>query len=155
MTDRAAVGMARLNLGYSRVVAPVSGRIGLRAIDLGNYIGAGSSTGLAVITEVTPIDVSFTIPQDSVPLVDAQARAGRLPVTAFDRTKSVVLDQGVFSTLDNQVDPTTGTVRAKARFPNARGTLFPSQFVNVRVDLQTLKGVVVVPVTAVRTGPDG
>ncbi|MFL5298096.1 MAG: efflux RND transporter periplasmic adaptor subunit [Phenylobacterium sp.] len=155
MTDRAAVGMARLNLGYSRVVAPVSGRIGLRAIDLGNYIGAGNSTGIAVITQVTPIDVQFTIPQDSVPVVDAQARSGRLPVTAYDRTKSIVLDQGVFSTLDNQVDPTTGTVKAKARFPNARGTLFPSQFVNVRVDLQTLKGVVVVPVTAVRTGPDG
>src|SRR5213078_4156529 len=114
-----------------------------RSIDLGNFISAGGSTGLAVITEVTPIDVAFTIPQDSVPTVDAQARAARLPVTAFDRTKTVTLDQGVFSTLDNQVDPTTGTVKAKARFPNARGTLFPSQFVNVRVDLQTLKGVTV------------
>jgi multidrug efflux system membrane fusion protein len=155
MTDKAAVGMARLNLGYSRVVAPVQGRIGLRAIDLGNYINAGSATGIATITEVTPIDVQFTVPQDSVPQVAAQANQARLAVTAFDRTKSVVLDQGVFSTLDNQVDPTTGTVKAKARFPNAKGALFPSQFVNVRVDLQTLKNVVVVPVTAVRTGPDG
>jgi len=155
MTDQAAVGMARLNLGYSRVVAPVSGRIGLRQIDLGNYIGAGGATGIAVITEVTPIDVSFTIPQDSVPQVDAQARAGKLAATAYDRTKTVVLDQGVFSTLDNQVDPTTGTVKAKARFQNAKGQLFPSQFVNIKVDLQTLKNVVVVPVTAVRTGPDG
>jgi len=155
MTDNAAVGMARLNLGYSRVVAPVSGRIGLRQIDLGNYIGAGGGTGIAVITEVTPIDVAFTIPQDSAPQVDAQARAGKLPVTVYDRTKTVVLDQGVFSTLDNQVDPTTGTVKAKARFQNARGQLFPSQFVNVKVDLQTLRNVVVVPVTAVRTGPDG
>jgi len=155
MTDRAAVGTAKLNLGYSRVVAPVGGRIGLRAIDLGNYIGAGSATGLATITEVTPIDVEFTIPQDAVPQLQAQADHGRLPVTAYDRTKTVVLDQGFFSTLDNQVDPTTGTVKAKARFPNARGTLFPSQFVNVRVALQTLHDVVTVPVTAVRTGPDG
>jgi len=155
MTDKAAVGTAKLNLGYSRVVAPVGGRIGLRAIDLGNYIGAGSSTGLATITEVTPIDVEFTIPQDAVPQLQAQADHGRLPVTAYDRTKTVVLDQGFFSTLDNQVDPTTGTVKAKARFPNAKGTLFPSQFVNVRIALQTLHDVVTVPVTAVRTGPDG
>lgn len=155
MTDQAAVGSAKLNLGYSRVVAPVSGRIGLRAVDLGNFISAGSATGLAVITQVTPIDVEFTIPQDSVPQLQAQADRGRLPVTAYDRTKTVVLDQGIFSTLDNQVDPTTGTVKAKARFPNTQGALFPSQFVNVRVALQTLHNVVVVPVTAVRTGPDG
>ena len=155
MTDKAAVGVAKLNLGFSKVVSPVAGRIGLRAIDLGNFIQAGSTTGLAVVTEVTPIDVEFTIPQDSVPNLQQQAARGRLPVTAYDRTKTVVLDQGVFSTLDNQVDPTTGTVKAKARFPNAHGTLFPSQFVNVRIALQTLHNVVVVPVTSVRTGPQG
>ena len=155
MTDKAAVGMAKLNLGYSKVISPVGGRIGLRAVDLGNFIQAGSTTGLAVVTEVTPIDVQFTIPQDSVPAVQTQASRGRLPTKAYDRTKTVVLDQGVFSTLDNQVDPTTGTVKAKARFPNAKGALFPSQFVNVRIDLQTLHNVVVVPVTAVRTGPQG
>ena len=155
MTDKAAVGTARLNLGWSRVVAPVAGRIGLRAVDLGNFIQAGSTTGLATITEVTPIDVEFTIPQDSVPSLQTQADHGRLQTTAYDRTKTVVLDQGFFSTLDNQVDPTTGTVKAKARFANAQGTLFPSQFVNVRIALQTLHNVVVVPVTAVRTGPDG
>lgn len=154
-TDKAAVGMAKLNLGYSRVVAPVSGRIGLRAVDLGNYIQTGSTTGLATITEVTPIDVQFTIPQDSVPNLQAQAAGARLQTTAYDRTKTVVLDQGLFSTLDNQADPTTGTVKAKARFPNTQGKLFPSQFVNVRIALQTLHNVVVVPVTAVRTGPDG
>jgi multidrug efflux system membrane fusion protein len=154
-TDKAAVGMAQLNLGWSRVVAPVAGRIGLRAVDLGNYIQAGSPTGLATITEVTPIDVQFTIPQDSVPSLQAQAQRGPLATTAYDRTKTVVLDQGLFSTLDNQADPTTGTVKAKARFPNAQGTLFPSQFVNVRIALQTLHNQVAVPVTAVRTGPDG
>jgi len=155
MTDRAAVGTAKLNLGYSKVVAPVPGRIGLRAVDLGNFIQAGSSTGLAVITEITPIDVEFTIPQDSVPQLQAEAQRARLPVTAYDRTKTVVLDQGFFSTLDNQVDPTTGTVKAKARFANAQGTMFPSQFVNVRIALASLNNAVVVPVTAVRTGPDG
>jgi multidrug efflux system membrane fusion protein len=155
MTDKAAVGTARLNLGYSKVISPVAGRIGLRAVDLGNFIQAGSATGLAVVTEVMPIDVQFTIPQDSVPNLQQQAAQSRLAVTAYDRTRTVVLDQGVFSTLDNQVDPTTGTVKAKARFPNAKATLFPSQFVNVRIALQTLHNVVVVPVTAVRTGPQG
>ena len=155
MTDKAAVGAARLNLGYSKVVSPVAGRVGLRAIDLGNYIQAGSSTGIAVVTEVTPIDVQFTIPQDTVPQLQSISAKSKLAVAAYDRTKTVVLDTGVFSTLDNQVDPTTGTVKAKARFPNAKGALFPSQFVNVRIDLQTLHNTVVVPVTAVRTGPDG
>jgi multidrug efflux system membrane fusion protein len=154
-TDQAAVGTAKLNLGYSRVVSPIAGRIGLRAVDLGNFIQAGSATGLAVVTEITPIDVQFTIPQDSVPNVQQQSAHGKLPVTAYDRTKTAILDQGTFSTLDNQVDPTTGTVKAKARFPNANGTLFPSQFVNVRIALQSLRHVIVVPVTAVRTGPQG
>ena len=154
-TDKAAVGTARLNLGFSRVIAPVAGRVGLRVVDVGNYIAAGAANGIVVLTQVTPIDVEFTVPQDDVPRIQTQAAQGRLPVTAYDRTKTVVLDQGQFSTLDNQVDTTTGTIRAKARFANARGTLFPSQFVNVRVNLQTLKGAVVVPVTAVRTGPQG
>ncbi|MDB5448873.1 MAG: efflux transporter periplasmic adaptor subunit, partial [Phenylobacterium sp.] len=154
-TDRAAVGTARLNLGFSRVVAPVNGRVGLRVIDVGNYIGAGSATGIVVITQINPIDVEFTIPQDEVPRLQAQSSQATLPVIALDRTKTINLDQGVFSTLDNQVDTTTGTVRAKARFPNAVGRLFPNQFVNVRVSLQTLRGVVVVPVTAVRTGANG
>jgi multidrug efflux system membrane fusion protein len=155
VTDKAAVGSAKLNLGYTKVISPVGGRIGLRAVDLGNFIQAGSTTGLAVVTEVTPIDVEFTVAQDSVPNLEAQAAHAKLPVTAYDRTKTVVLDQGLFSTLDNVVDPTTGTVKAKARFPNANGTLFPSQFVNVRIALQTLHNVVVVPVTAVRSGPQG
>jgi multidrug efflux system membrane fusion protein len=155
MTDKAAVGSAKLNLGYSKVISPVAGRIGLRAVDLGNFIQAGSTTGLAVVTEVTPIDVEFTVAQDAVPNLIAQAAHSKLPVTAYDRTKTVVLDQGEFSTLDNQIDPTTGTVKAKARFPNTNGILFPSQFVNVRIALQTLHNVVVVPVTAVRSGPQG
>jgi multidrug efflux system membrane fusion protein len=154
-TDRGAVAQARLNLGFSRVTAPVSGRVGLRVVDVGNYVNAGSSTGLVVITQVTPIDVEFTVPQDDVPRIAEQATHGRLPVIAFDRTRTVQLDRGVFSTLDNQIDTTTGTVRAKARFANAAGRLFPNQFVNIRMQLESLKGAVTVPVTAVRTGPDG
>lgn len=155
MTDKAAVGTARIDLGHSRVSAPVSGRAGLRVVDVGNYVATGAATGLVVITQVNPIDVEFTVPQDAVPNIQTQAARGALTVTAFDRTKTVALDQGVFSTLDNQVDTATGTVRAKARFPNGQGTLFPNQFVNVRLALQTLHDVVVVPVTAVRTGANG
>ena len=155
VTDRAAVGTARINLGHSRVSAPISGRVGLRVVDVGNYVTTGMAGGLVVITQVNPIDVEFTVPQDAAPNIEAQAARGVLAVTAFDRTKTTVLDQGTFTTLDNQVDTTTGTIRAKARFANTRGALFPNQFVNVRIALQTLTGVVAVPVTAVRTGADG
>ncbi|MDB5424794.1 MAG: efflux transporter periplasmic adaptor subunit, partial [Phenylobacterium sp.] len=154
-TDKAAVGTARLNLGFSQVIAPVAGRVGLRVVDVGNYIAAGAANGIVVLTAIAPIDVEFTVPQDDVPRLQTQSSQGVLPVTAFDRTKTIVLDQGQFSTLDNQIDTTTGTIRAKARFANAGGKLFPSQFVNVRVSLQTLRGAIVVPVTAVRTGPGG
>ena len=154
-TDKAQVGTARLNLGFSRVIAPVAGRVGLRVVDVGNYITTGAAGGLVVLTAVAPIDVEFTVPQDDVPRLQTQSSQGVLPVTAYDRTKTVVLGQGQFSTLDNQIDTTTGTIRAKARFANTAGQLFPNQFVNVRVSLQTLRGVVVVPVTAVRTGADG
>jgi multidrug efflux system membrane fusion protein len=154
-TDRAAVGTAQLNLGYSRVTAPVAGRVGLRVVDVGNYIGAGAANGIVVLTAISPIDVEFTLPQDDVPRVQAQAAQGTLAVTALDRTKAIVLGQGTFSTLDNQVDTTTGTIRGKARFANADGKLFPNQFVNVRIGLQTLKDAIVVPITAVRTGPSG
>jgi multidrug efflux system membrane fusion protein len=155
LTDKASVGTARLNLGFSRVVAPVSGRVGLRVVDVGNIVTANSATGIAVVTQITPIDIEFTVPQDEVPRLQLQAGQGSLPVIAFDRTKTVELDRGVFSTLDNLVDTTTGTVKAKARFGNAGGKLFPNQFVNVRLSLQTLRNAVVVPVTAVRTGSDG
>lgn len=155
MADRAAVGTARLNLGYARIVAPVSGRVGLRVVDVGNYIGAGDANGVAVITTVSPIDVEFTVPQDDVPRIAARQGRAALPVTALDRTRTQTLDRGTFSTLDNLVDTGTGTVKAKARFPNAGNTLFPSQFVNVRMQLDTLKGAVVVPATAVRQSSDG
>jgi multidrug efflux system membrane fusion protein len=154
--DRANEATARLNLGYSRIVAPVAGRVGLRVVDTGNYISAGDTNGVAVITQMSPIDVSFALPQDRVPELQARMAEGvKLPATALDRTRVTQLDAGVFSTLDNQIDTTTGTVRAKARFPNGTGTLFPSQFVNLKLQLRIIQGAVVVPVTAIRTGSQG
>jgi multidrug efflux system membrane fusion protein len=153
--NRGSVDAARLNLTFSRITAPVTGRIGLRVVDVGNYIGAGDSAGLAVITTTTPIDVEFTVPQDRIPAIQQRVYSGAtLPVLALDRTRTTTLDSGTFSTLDNVVGTTTGTVRGKARFANVSGALFPSQFVNVRITLDTLKGAVVVPATAVRQGTD-
>ncbi|KQP43075.1 efflux RND transporter periplasmic adaptor subunit [Pseudorhodoferax sp. Leaf274] len=154
-SDKAAEGAAAVNLEFTRITAPLSGRIGLRTVDPGNMVAAGSATGIAVITQMNPIDVQFAVPQDRIPEVQEQVRGARpLAVAAMDRTRSAVLDQGSFSTLDNVVDTTTGTVKAKARFANGDGKLFPNQFVNVRMTLRTLDALVV-PVTAVRTGPQG
>jgi multidrug efflux system membrane fusion protein len=154
--DKAGEDSARLNLTWSRIVAPLAGRVGLRSVDPGNYIGAGGSTGLALITQINPIDVVFSIPQDRVPEVQARVAAGvQLPVTAFDRTRTRKLDRGSFLTLDNQVDVQTGTVKAKARFDNKEGALFPNQFVNVQLLLRTIEGAVTVPVIALRHGPNG
>ena len=155
MTDRAQESTARLNLDHTRITAPVSGRIGLRTVDAGNYVTSGDAAGLATITQVAPIDVQFSTPQDRVSdILAAQADAAALPATALDRTRKAELDKGRFSTLDNQVDTATGTVKAKARFDNAAGALFPNQFVNVQLLLRNVPAVVV-PVTAVRTGANG
>lgn len=155
-SDRAAEGTARLNLAYSRIVAPIAGRVGLRVVDIGNLVGSGEANGIAVITQLTPIDVEFSLPQDRVPALQARVAAGAvMPVTALDRTRSTVLGEGRFSTLDNQVDTQTGTVRAKARFANDKEALFPNQFVNVRLLLQTVQGAVVVPVAALRNSSKG
>jgi multidrug efflux system membrane fusion protein len=154
--NRANEGAARLNLGYTRVVAPVSGRVGLRAVDVGNVVSPSDANGIALITQVTPIDVVFAIPQDQVGELQQTANSGApMKVTALDRTRATVLDTGVFASLDNLVDTTTGTVKAKARFANSKLTLFPSQFVNVRVEVRTIENAVVVPVTALRLGASG
>nr|WP_308217200.1 efflux RND transporter periplasmic adaptor subunit [Variovorax sp. RO1] len=154
--DRANENTAKLNLTWSRITAPVSGRIGLRPVDAGNYISTGSTGGVATITQIAPIDVEFAIPQDRVPEVQERLGQGAtLATTAFDRTRTRRLAEGSFSTLDNMVDTQTGTVKAKARFTNADGALFPNQFVNLRLLLRTVSSAVVVPVTALRYGPNG
>ena len=156
VADRAAEGTARINLGYSRIVAPISGKLGLRVVDVGNVVTANDVNGIVVITQISPIDVQFTVPQDQVPEVQRRVNAGAvLPVAALDRTRTNTLDTGRFSTLDNQIDIQTGTVRAKARFANAKLALFPNQFVNVRLLLRTIQGGVVIPVTALRHGSQG
>jgi len=134
----------------------VSGRVGLWSIDAGNFVAAGDTTGVATITQVSPIDVVFALPQERVPdLLERRAAGASLPVTAWDSGRTRQLAAGSFLTLDNQIDTTTGTIKAKARFANAAGVLFPNQFVNVRVLLRTIDNALVVPVTALRHGPNG
>lgn len=155
-TDRAAENQARLNLSYTQVKAPIAGRVGLRTVDIGNLVGSGDANGIAVITQFSPIDVEFAVPQDQVPELQRRiAQNATLPATALDRTRSNELAQGRFAALDNQVDVQTGTVRAKARFENADSKLFPSQFVNLRLRVRTIEDAVVVPVNALRHGADG
>ncbi|HEX7891860.1 MAG TPA: efflux RND transporter periplasmic adaptor subunit [Ramlibacter sp.] len=154
VASKAAEGAARLNLSYTRIVAPIEGRVGLRNVDVGNQVGTGDTNGVAIITKLTPIDVEFAIPQDHAAWLQHNAGAF-MEVKALDRTRTTLLDTGAFSSLDNQIDTQTGTVRAKARFNNARQQLFPSQFVNVQLQLRTIENAVVVPVTAVRQSGSG
>jgi multidrug efflux system membrane fusion protein len=154
--DQAAIDTQKLNLAYCRIVSPVDGRVGLRLIDPGNYVQSNSSTGLVVVTQLQPISIIFTLPEDSVPAVMQRMHAGAtLPVTAFDRSNTTQLATGTLQTVDNQVDTTTGTVKLRASFANADESLFPSQFVNVRLLVDTLRNAVVVPNAAIQTGAPG
>ncbi|GLH71002.1 multidrug transporter [Geothrix rubra] len=154
--DQAQVESAKLNLTYSRITAPISGRVGLRLVDTGNMVHASDANGLAVIAPVKPINVVFTIPADSIQRVLARSRKdARLPVEAFDRDLKQRLARGELLAIDNQVDPATGTIRLKARFSNEDGALFPNQFVNARLLVDTLKGAVLVPTAALQQSPQG
>jgi multidrug efflux system membrane fusion protein len=155
-TDKAAEGIAQINLGYTQVRAPIAGRVGLRTVDIGNLVNSGDANGIAVITQMSPIDVEFAVPQDQLPALQQRINEGAtLAATALDRTRTQNLATGRFMALDNQVDTQTGTVRAKARFSNEGGKLFPSQFVNIRLQVNTIKNAVTVPVTALRHGANG
>ena len=154
--DQGLIDNARLQLTYSRVTAPISGRLGLRVVDPGNVVRAGDANGLVVITQLQPITVVFTIPQDNLPGVLKRLRSGeRLPVEAYDREQKVKLATGALLTVDNQIDPATGTVKLKAQFPNEDGGLFPNQFVNVRMLLDTRRDATLVPSAAVVRGGQG
>ena len=156
MTDRAAEGTARLNLGYTKVVSPISGRAGLKVVDIGNLVSTSDAGGVVVVTQLSPIDVQFSVPQDKVQTIQERLNAGSaLAALALDRTRTHTLDKGSLSALDNQVDVQTGTVRAKARYANDKMALFPSQFVNVRLELGNITGAVLVPVTALRHSNNG
>ena len=154
--DRAAIGTAKLNLNYTSIKSPVTGRAGIRQVDIGNYLTPSDTNGIVVVTVLDPIDVSFSLPQGQIADIGSNATAGAgLPVQALDQDDNHLLATGRFLTLDNQVDTTTGTVKAKARFDNASNVLFPSQFVNVSLLVRTLHNAVTVPVSAVRHGAPG
>ncbi|QKY04502.1 efflux RND transporter periplasmic adaptor subunit [Janthinobacterium lividum] len=156
MTDRAAEGTARLNLGYTKVVSPISGRAGLKVVDIGNLVSTSDTGGVVVVTQLSPIDVEFSVPQDKVQTIQERLNGGApLAALALDRTRTHTLDKGSLTALDNQVDVQTGTVRAKARYTNDKMALFPSQFVNVRLELGNITGAVLVPVTALRHSNNG
>jgi multidrug efflux system membrane fusion protein len=154
MIDNAAVGAAQLNLSYTRITAPISGRVGLRTVDVGNTISSSDTNGVAIITQVMPMDVVFAVPQDRISDVLGAAKKN-MQVMAMNRTRTGVLGTGTFASLDNQVDITTGTVKAKARFANADSALFANQFVNIQLNIRSIDNAVVVPVTAVRLGGSG
>ena len=153
-SDRATVANARLQLDYCHITAPISGRIGLRLVDQGNIVRANDPNGLAVITQLQPIALVFTIPQDDISRVQKASSNGKeLGVTAFDRNFKTQLAVGKLAAIDNQVDATTGTVRLKAVFDNEDGLLFPNQFVNARLLVDVKKDAIVVPTAAVQRGP--
>jgi membrane fusion protein, multidrug efflux system len=152
--DQGQIDSAKLQITYSRITAPLSGRVGLRLVDPGNIVHANDANGLIVITEIDPISVIFAIPEDSLPQVQQAMRGGRqLPVEAYDRDLKHKLATGSLMTIDNQIDPTTGTVKFKATFPNKEGALFPNQFVNARLLVNTVHDVILVPNAAIQHSP--
>jgi multidrug efflux system membrane fusion protein len=154
--DQAAIDTAKLQLIYCRITAPISGRLGLRQVDPGNIVRSGDANGLVVITQLQPIGVVFTIPEDSLPPVMRKLRAGeKLAVDAYDRADKVKLASGMLLTVDNQIDPATGTVKLKAQFANEEMSLFPNQFANVRMLLDVKRGATLVPGAAIQRGTPG
>src|SRR5882724_13697933 len=153
--DQAAIDNAQATLGYTKIIAPLSGRAGLRQVDQGNIIHAADATGLVIITQLQPIAVQFSLPQQQIVRVNAASGKGELAVDVFGNDGVTVVDTGTLKGIDNQVDPTTGTLKLKAEFPNEHFQLWPGQFVNVRLKVETLAKAVVVPTSAVQRGPAG
>jgi multidrug efflux system membrane fusion protein len=155
-SDRGAVDSAKLQITYSRITAPISGRVGLRAVDPGNIVHASDTNGLVTITQVQPVTVIYPVPEDNVPRIVKRMQTGQdIVVDAFDRSGRVKLATGRLLTIDNQIDTTTGTVKLKAEFPNQDSALFPNQFVNVRMGVETLQDVTLVPTAAIQRGAPG
>ena len=155
-TNQAAVNDAKLNLEFTRIRAPIAGRVGLRQLDVGNLVAANDTTALAIITQTQPISVAFTLPENSLEVVLARYRSGaKLPAEAWDRGDTKLQATGVLQSLDNQIDVTTGTLKFKARYDNRDQSLFPNQFVNVRLLADTLKDVVLAPSAAIQFGTNG
>jgi multidrug efflux system membrane fusion protein len=154
--DKAQIKAQQLNLDYCHIIAPSDGRVGLRLVDPGNYVQVGSSTGLVVLTRLKPTTVEYAVPEDALPQITARVHSGaKLPVTAFDRANVTQLATGEFASIDTQVNTATGTVMLRANFDNEDESLYPSQFVNIEMLLNTLKDTVTVPVSAVQRGAPG
>ena len=154
--DQANVETAAINLGYTRIVSPVAGRVGLRQVDIGNIVQPGATTGIVVVTQLQPISVLFSVPEDSIDAIMRRIHSGAtLNVDAYDRGQVKKLGSGTLSTVDNQIDTTTGSVKLRAMFANADSGLFPNQFVNVRLLVDTLHNQTAVPGAAVQRGASG
>jgi multidrug efflux system membrane fusion protein len=154
--DQATIDNAKLQLVYAHITAPISGRVGLRLVDMGNIVHASDTTGLLVITQLQPISVIFTLPQDQLQQVLVKLRGGgQLPVEAYDRDDINKIADGKLATIDNQIDPTTGTYKLKSIFSNENNVLFPNQFVNVHMLVDTKHNLVIVPAAAIQRGPQG
>lgn len=155
-TDQAQIDTAKLNLIYCHITAPITGRIGLRQVDQGNYVQVGDANGLVTITQLQPITVIFTLPEDDLPAVMKRLSTGAiLTVTAFDRTQSMKLAEGKLVSVDNQIDTTTGTIKLRAQFDNTDNILFPNQFVNIELLVDTLHDATLVPSAAIQRGAPG
>lgn len=155
-TDQAAIDTAKLDLIYAHITAPVSGRIGLRQVDPGNYVQTGDTNGVVIITQMQPMSVIFTLAEDNLPAVLKRVGTGaQLSVTAYDRSGTTALEGGHLDTLDNQIDTTTGTLKLRALFDNKEGLLFPNQFVNTKLLVDTIHNAVIVPSSSVQTGSVG
>jgi membrane fusion protein, multidrug efflux system len=154
--DQANVETARINLGYTNIVSPVAGRVGVRQVDIGNIVTAGQASGIVVVTQLQPMSVLFTIPEDSIGSVMGRVSSGAtLPVDAYDRSQTVKITSGTLAAVDNVIDPTTGSVKLRAMFDNQDNKLFPAQFVNVKLLVDTLHHQTVIPVAAIQRGADG
>ena len=154
--DRATVKSAEVNLQYCHIVSPLDGRVGLRLVDQGNYVTPGDATGLVVITQLQPISVLFTVPEDNLPAISKRIQSGAvLPAAAYGRGGATKIADGTLQTFDSQIDPTTGTIKLRAQFPNDPRTLYPNQFVNVRLLLDTHKDVTTMPTAGVQRGIPG
>jgi multidrug efflux system membrane fusion protein len=155
-TDQAAVESAQINLRYTSIVSPVTGRVGLHEVDVGNIVMANQATGVVTVTELSPMSVLFTVPEDNIPQIMGRISQGAvLEADAWDRSQTNKLAAGKLATVDNQIDPTTGTVKFRAMFDNADLKLFPQQFVNIRLLVDTLQNQTVIPVAAVQRGASG
>lgn len=154
--DQAAISNAKLQLTYSKITAPIAGCVGLKQVDTGNYIAGGSTSPIVIITQTTPIDALFALPEADIPLIKiAQQQNTKIPVIAWDRNNSAQIATGYLLSTDNQIDSTTGTLKMKARFPNQDNRLFPNQFINIHIQVNTLKNVVVIPTAALQMGSIG